>query len=116
MKKGVKKVKQLAVKEIVIGIVIGIILGVLIILLSLKTIEKTINVEHYCDVKIETLFERPCEKTTDCFGRVEICDIYRNICVPTALINKSFKENVRMPTNQEECENVGGTWEIKILG
>ena len=100
---------------IIIGVVL--ILGVIIgALATMTTIKQTPSlIQTYCEIDMQTLYEKPCETTEDCYGRLELCSKQYKTCMTTVIIDKNDIRNIRIPDNQPECEANGGIWKVEYI-
>ena len=104
---------KFAKKEIIIGLIIGVLIGIAIAALALQTAPSLIQTS--CDIDINTLYEKPCEATEDCYGRLELCSPSLHKCITTVQIDKTDLRNIRIPNTQNECEANGGTWNVEMI-
>jgi len=115
-KKSIKKSKpenKQPYVQIAIGLVIGIIVGIAFAGVALKTTPSLIQTS--CQIDIQTLYEKPCTVTEDCYGRLELCSKSLHKCMTTVQIDKTDLRNIRIPDNEEECESNGGIWKAEII-
>ncbi len=119
MKKS-KKTKskgELSKKQLYIGAAVGLILGLILGIIIAGTTVKTNPslIQTYCDIDIQTLYEKPCTLTEECYGRLELCSVSLKKCMTTVDVDKADIRNIRIPSTQEECEVNGGIWKVETV-
>ena len=112
-----KQVTQKPKNQLYIGFAIGLILGIIIGVLATGTTVKTNPslIQTSCEIDMQTLYEKPCIQTEDCYGRLELCSISLKKCMTTVDVDKTDIRNIRIPSTQKECEANGGTWKVEVI-
>lgn len=117
MKKKKTKGKEQCQKKLYLWAALSLIIGLIIgFLIPTSTIANSPSIiKTYCDINMQTLYEKPCTATEDCYGRLELCSVSLKKCMTTVDVDKTDIRNIRIPDNQPECERNGGEWKVEII-
>ena len=105
-------------KNLIIGIVLGIItVSVVFIFMYVDSNSKTQKVEYYCKISEQRLNNVGCTSNADCWTPGVVCDtlLYKCVVLTAGQVNGIERvDKLTPPENQQNCENIGGNWELKL--
>lgn len=110
-------------RDLLFGIIIGsIVAAIIFFFLYLNFVPKPQELTYYYKISEQRLENVGCTDNSVCWEGMT-CDTLLNKCVAVpggGQIDengniKQIPSKINLPSNQQDCERIGGSWELKLV-